>query len=309
MNVGIIGCNGFIGKHLSINLFQKKTISLKLFGRSDTNHSTVDAPYFKFDISDKDKTSRDISGLDVIYYLASDSIPVTSWENPKVEIEKNLLPFLDFLDCLVNSTVKKIVFISSAGTIYGSSSEKLNEDANKFPFSPYGINKLTMEYYLNYQQQKNKLQYDIFRVSNIYGEGQQTHKGLGIINTFLENIIQKRDIKVYGNGETIRNYIYIQDVINFIMTSVQTDLSVSNIYNLCSNDNLSINELLRIIKSTVTEAHEIIYVEQRNSDNPFISLDNSKIKLHFPSIHFTPISEGIQSCYNHIKKSTNIERL
>lgn len=303
MNVGIVGCNGFIGRHLSENLAQNKNISLKLFGRSDTNLTNIEALYIKFNLSDKNSFIKEIINLDLIYYLASDSIPFSSWENPKIEIEKNLLPFLDFLGCISKSNVKKIVFISSAGTIYGSSSEKLNEEANKFPFSPYGINKLTMEYYLNYYQEKNNLKYDVFRVSNIYGEDQQTNKGLGIINTFLENIISKKNIKVYGNGETIRNYIYIKDVVRFITTSVETDLSISNIYNLCSNDNLSINELLKIIKSTVTEAHEIIYVEQRSSDNPFISLDNSKIKLAFPSIHFTPMNEGIKSCYKHIKNT------
>ena len=301
MEVGIVGCNGFIGRHLSLALSKKKDISLHLFGRAETNQSVVESPYKKFNVAYKQQTVEDFKNLDVIYYLASDSIPVSSWENPKIEIEKNLIPFLDFLDCVAQTTVKKIVFVSSAGTIYGSSNEKLNENTNKFPFSPYGINKLTMEYYLNYYQEKNNLKYDIFRVSNIYGEGQQTQKGLGIINTFLENMVSGKDIKVYGNGETIRNYIYIKDVIRFLETAVVTDLAQSNIYNLCSNDNLSINQLLGIIRSIVTEPYNVLYVDQRNSDNPFISLDNSKIKSAFPAIQFTSINDGIRSCYLQIK--------
>ncbi|WP_026703787.1 NAD-dependent epimerase/dehydratase family protein [Flavobacterium soli] len=306
MNIGIVGCNGFIGKHLSVDLSQNKNISLKLFGRSDTNNTTAEAPYFSFNIENTADIIKNFEGLDLIYYLASDSIPITSWENPKIEIEKNLLPFLDFLELANKSNVKKVVFISSAGTIYGCSSESLNENANKSPFSPYGINKLTMEYYLNYHQEKNNLQFDIFRVSNIYGENQQTNKGLGIINTFLENIVHKKDIKVYGNGEAIRNYIYIKDVVRFIKTSIETDLSVSSIYNLCSNDNLSINQLLKLIKSTVSEDYKIIYIEQRNSDNPFIALDNSKIKLKFPLIQFTSMTEGIERCYIHIKNTIKV---
>ena len=301
MNVGIVGCNGFIGKHLSIALSDNKEIDLTLFGRSDTNQTAAESKYKKFNILDKNQTIEDFKNLDVIYYLASDSIPVSSWENPKIEVEKNLIPFLDFLECVSKTNIRKVVFVSSAGTIYGTSTEKLNENTNKFPFSPYGINKLTMEYYLNYYHEKNNLNYDVFRVSNIYGEGQQTNKGLGIINTFLENIIAQKDIKVYGNGEAIRNYIYIKDVVRFLVTSIETDWSVSNIYNLCSNDNLSINELLDIIKSIVTENYNLIYVEQRNSDNPFISLDNSKIKLAFPSIPFMPIAAGIESSYLYIK--------
>jgi UDP-glucose 4-epimerase len=105
-----------------------------------------------------------------------------------------------------------------------------------------------MEYYLNYFNKKNNINYDIFRVSNVYGQNQDTTKGLGIINTFLENIIQKKDITVYGNGETIRNYIYIKDVVSFLLTSLSSDLYKSNIYNLSSDDNLSINNLLEVIK-------------------------------------------------------------
>jgi UDP-glucose 4-epimerase len=304
MNIGIIGCNGFIGRHLSASLSKNKNMSLRLFGRQEFNKTGVTASYTKIDITNKTKTLQEIENLDLIYYLASGSIPLTTWEDPKIEIEQNLLPFLDFLECASKGNIKKIVFISSAGTVYGSSNNALNEDSVKFPFSPYGINKLTMEHYLNYYQKKNNLEYDVFRVSNIYGENQDTSKGLGIINTFLENIINKKDIKVFGNGETVRNYIYIKDVINFLNTSINSNLSTSNIYNLCSNDNLSINELLEVVKTIVNENYNLIYIEQRNSDNPFISLDNSKIKSHFSSIQFTPIKEGIKSCYKHIKETS-----
>ncbi len=303
INIGIIGCNGFIGRHLSNHLVNNNNITLKLFGRFSSNQTIEDSAYYtKVNFSDKKHTILEIKNLDLIYYLASNSIPLTSWDNPKFEIEQNLLPFLDFLACVRESNVKKIVFISSAGTIYGSSSEKLNEDTNKHPFSPYGINKLTMEYFLNYFQVKNNIHYDIFRVSNIYGEDQDTSKGLGIINTFLENILNRKDIRVYGNGEAIRNYIYIRDVIRFLTTSIETELLKSNIYNLSSNDNLSINELLKIIKSIVAEDYTVIYEDSRNSDNPFIALDNSKIKSTFLNINFTPIDVGIASCYQHIKK-------
>ena len=305
MNIGIVGCNGFIGKHLSLFLAKNTAVSLHLFGRSDFNQTTVENSYSKLNVLDKEDTIRKLKDIDLIYYLASDSIPVSSWENPKVEIEKNLLPFLDFLECVVETSIRKIVFVSSAGTIYGTSIEKLDEKADKLPFSPYGINKLTMEYYLNYYQKKKHLSYEIFRVSNIYGENQQTNKGLGIINTFLENIVKNENIKVYGNGETVRNYIYIDDVVRFLATSVDTHLSASNIYNLCSNDNLSINELLKLIGSVVSEDYNLIHVDSRNSDNPFILLDNSKIKAAFPSIDFTPINNGIQSCYKHIKENAD----
>lgn len=302
MKVGIIGCNGFVGKHLAFALNRIENIELFLFGKSNTNKTDVNSPYYKIDVYYDEILTNKLKQLDVIYYLASSSIPLTSWENPQVEITENLLPFLKFLEIVsVETNVKKIVFISSAGTVYGSSMNKLNEDTNKLPFSPYGINKLTMEYYLNYFNKKNSINYDIFRVSNVYGQNQDTTKGLGIINTFLENIIQKKDITVYGNGETIRNYIYIKDVVSFMLTSLSSDLYKSNIYNLSSDDNLSINNLLEVIKSNVKEEFNVIYINQRNSDNPYIVLDNDRIKSEFSNIKFTPINKGIEECYKFLK--------
>lgn len=209
MKVGIIGSNGFVGKHLAFALNRIENIELFLFGKSNTNKTEVNSPYYKIDVYYDEILTNKLKQLDVIYYLASSSIPLTSWENPQVEITENLLPFLKFLEIVsVETNVKKIVFISSAGTVYGSSMNKLNEDTNKLPFSPYGINKLTMEYYLNYFNKKNNINYDIFRVSNVYGQNQDTTKGLGIINTFLENIIQKK-ILLFMETEKLLEIIFI----------------------------------------------------------------------------------------------------
>ncbi|AWM13664.1 NAD-dependent epimerase/dehydratase family protein [Flavobacterium sp. NRK F10] len=303
MNVGIIGCNGFIGKHLSLAISKIDNINLKLFGRSSENKTGLDLPYENIDFSDKENLKQKIENLDIIYYLASTTIPATSWDKPIFEIESNLIPFLNLVDLASKIGVKKVVFTSSAGTIYGSSNDKLKEIDDKHPFSPYGITKLSMELYLNYYKVKNDLNYDVFRISNIYGEDQDTSKGLGIINTFLENIINHKDINIYGKGDIVRNYIYIKDVVDFLLTSLDIKNDTSNIYNLASDDNLSINNLLTVIDSIVDEDYNLTYLHHRNSDNPNIYIDNSKIKNSFPEKKFTPIHKGIKSCYEYLKKS------
>ena len=177
MNIAIIGANGFIGKHLTQLLTKDKNISLYLFGRSKTNSTNIKCPYTSIDLLNSDQIISSFKKIDLVYYLASDSIPSSSWDNAKNECEYNLIPFINFLECISKLNVKKIAFVSSAGTIYGSSNLKLSETADKKPFSPYGINKLTMEYYLHYFEVKHNLKHDIYRVSNIYGENQNTSKG------------------------------------------------------------------------------------------------------------------------------------
>lgn len=303
LNVAVIGANGFIGFHLVNELSQTSNINLFLFGRAPNNQTTVDVPYFQIDLMNTEQITQQFTHIDVVYYLASATIPATSWENPVTEFQNNLLPFVTFTDCIAKLGVKKIIFVSSAGTIYGPSKLKVTENSDKQPFSPYGIIKLTIEHFLNYFKAKYNVSFDIYRVSNVYGEGQNTTKGLGIINTFIENVLSRNEIHIFGDGENLRNYVYVKDVAKLLSYSVQKDLSASETYNLSSDDTVSINQLVGILKQEITESFNVIYETKRQSDNSFIDLDNSKIILDHPSFQFTPLQLGIKATYKHIKKS------
>lgn len=306
-NIAIIGSNGFIGKQLTTVLSENPALKITLFGRSDINQYNGTHPYYKFDLSNTQQIESYFKEVDLVYYLASESIPSSSWDDPKFDVEKNLLPFINFLNCTSKLSLKKIVFVSSAGTIYGPSTEKLHEDSDKKPFSPYGITKLAMENYLNYFEARYQVRHDVFRVSNVYGIGQDTSKGLGIINTFLEKIISDNSVLIYGNGEIIRNYIYVNDVAKLLSLSVTANPNQSNIFNLASNDNLSINDLVKVIETIVKEKFTKNYKETRQSDNPAISLDNTKIKAAYPQFKFSSIQEGIESTYNFLKQNSRVK--
>jgi len=305
-NVAILGANGFIGKHLTKELMQQPNLKINLFGRSASHDLKDRVPYHQLDLNNQHQIEKYFKDTELVYYLASDSIPSSSWNDPKFEVEKNLLPFINFLNNGAQNKLKKVVFVSSAGTIYGPSKQKLTEESDKKPFSPYGITKLTMENYLNYFEARHGIKHDVFRVSNVYGIGQDTSKGLGIINTFLEKIISEHAVTIYGNGENIRNYICVSDVAKLLSLSANSNAN-SNIFNLASDDNISINQLVRVIKGIVKEEFEINYKETRLSDNPAISLDNTKIKNAFKNFKFIDLSEGIGQTYKHIKEQTGVK--
>lgn len=297
MNIAIIGSNGFIGKQLTQTLINHKEHNIVLFGKNVKSVFDDTLPYSILDYSNSALIKQQFSNIDLVYYLASASIPSSTWESPISEIELNLIPFIQFLEAVSQLKLKKIAFVSSAGTVYGPSDNKVNEGSPTKPFSPYGITKVTMENYLNYYQVKYGIEYDIFRVSNVYGAGQDTSKGLGIINIFLEQILQQGLIRIFGNGDITRNFIYIQDVADLLALSITAPLTQSNIYNLSSNDTLDLNELVGVMKKVVEEKFEVEYTPIRKSDNPKIELDNSKIKNAFPSHQFTPIATGIAQTY------------
>jgi UDP-glucose 4-epimerase len=302
-NVAVVGSNGFIGTHLARKLLQVPGIQLSLFGKNEHCVLGPDLDYHQIDINNRQQVSTLFAGKDIVYYLASGSIPFSTWETPVLEVEKNLIPFLNFMEVMAELKVKKVVFTSSAGTIYGTTDEKAKEDFFKNPYSPHGIVKLTMEYFLNYFRIKNNIDFDVYRIANCYGPGQNTKKGLGLINTFLEKILSEKKIHIFGDGKAIRNYIYAEDLADLMVYSLAA--GTSGIYNASSDDHLDINEIIGIIKNVVAEDFDVIYTEKRQSDNPAIYLDNTRIRSEHPDFRFTDIATGIAQTYRHLKEQTN----
>lgn len=301
--IGIIGSEGFIGRALIKKLCSKNENNVYCFGKelnSKFNHPN----YQKIDLNDIQKNKSIFHSFDLIYYLASASIPSSSFNNPLMDVNSNLVPFLNFLEAIKFTNVNKIVFSSSGGTIYGPSIGLVNEESPKNPESPHGIIKLSMEYFLNYNYNKTGLNYSIFRISNIYGEDQDISKGLGLVNTILEKGVLKQKIEIFGDGSFKRNYIYIKDVANALSLIVGQDLQKSEIYNLASSVSYSINEILALVKEIIKEPLDIKYIRSRKSDLKSVLIDNSKFSNAFPEFMFTKISDGIINTYNHIKNNS-----
>ncbi|MGE0567587.1 MAG: NAD-dependent epimerase/dehydratase family protein [Bacteroidia bacterium] len=295
--IAVIGSNGFIGSHLVDSLSNDSSIEVRPFGKSD---SSKHANYKVLRKNDKDFYENNFKNIDYVYYLASESIPASTWEIPELEIEKNLIPFIDLLNKIASLGVKRIGFLSSAGTVYGLSDDIISENSPTEPFTPYGITKLTMEKFLNYYNKKYGIEFDVFRISNVYGEGQDTSKGLGLINTFIENIITNKKIQVFGKGENVRNFIYVKDVVRLLITIAKFPAKENTIINVASNDSLSLNEIIDLLKTELKLNFNIEYLDNRGSDNKKTLIKNDKQKLMFPDFNYTPINEGLRNTYNSI---------
>jgi UDP-glucose 4-epimerase len=302
MKIAVIGSNGFIGRALVDALAARGGVKLLLLGRSKSSVFGNRFSYLQVDLSDPESYREALAGIDIVYYLASESIPASSWNNPAAEIEMNLLPFISFNETAARQHVKKVCFVSSGGTVYGPSVSSVKEDADKQPFSPYGITKLAMENFLNYFRVKYNLHSDVYRVSNVYGGGQDTSRGLGIINTFLEKILTDGAISIFGDGSNVRNFIYVKDVANVLSSSVERDLMQSSVLNVSSDDTVTLNKLVDTIRGVVKEPFRVNYLESRQSDNSAVTLDNSRLKKMFSALKFTPLSQGIAETYVHVKE-------
>jgi UDP-glucose 4-epimerase len=305
IKVGIIGANGFVGRALAIELISKtEHFDLHLFSRSSIEgiNYNQNVFYHLLELNSSNLSlPKELFEIEVLFYLISDSIPATSWNNATNDIYKNLIPFIDLIEKLANGKLKKIIFTSSAGTIYGDSINLNNEDSPKAPFTPHGISKLTSEYFLEYFWKKYGVNYTIFRISNIYGSGQLTSKGLGIINTILEKHINNDEITIFGDGKTIRNYVYIKDVAKILASSIYHDSVTNNVINLASADNLDINQIISIIEKVTNKIVKRKNESLRTSDASFSLIDNSRLLINFKDFKPTPIEKGILETYINLK--------
>jgi UDP-glucose 4-epimerase len=312
LNVGVIGANGFIGSHLVIKLMDIVNIDkLCLFGRSEKSNVEIlnaKIEYYQIDLKHNQSYINKLKNLDLIFYLASDTIPSNSWNSPMIEFSDNIIPFIEFLETIKNTRLKKIIYTSSAGTIYGPSLKKLSEKSFTAPFSPYGIGKLAMEHFLEYYRVNYNINYDIYRISNVFGPNQDISKGLGLINTIIENLIKRKETTIFGNGKAIRNYIYIQDVVDVLCYSVNSSFFESNILNVASNQNYTINQIIKLIEKESKQKPIIKYLNQRSSDNPNIQISNKNLLNKIPTIKITSVEEGIKITFDHIKEKNNEKR-
>jgi len=308
MKIGIIGYHGFLGKSLTSG-FHKRYPHIQLFLFGKRNYplfsgfpSVATEAVFEECLQ---KNPGIFNQLDYIFYLKSATIPASSWNNPEMEWEYNAAPFLRLLNVLHPRSLKKIIFISSAGTVYGNSPKPHTENDPCRPFSPYGIMKLCMENFLNYYRVRKNIEFDIFRITNVYGPGQDVSRGLGVINTIIDKILKNEKIIIYGDGNQVRNFIFIDDVTEYLMAAVQQN-PINAPVNMGHDRAYSINEILDIIRSIHPE-FSVEYLPARPSDNPYAHADIRLLKHFYPDIKQTDIRTGIQKTYQAIKEQSDTD--
>ena len=197
--------------------------------------------------------------------------------------------------------VKKIVFPSSGGAIYGRQRDLINEKMLPNPFSPYGITKLTTEYFMNYFREHTNMVVDIYRIGNAYGPRQSMDASQGVIAVWMGKILKGKRIEVYGDTQAVRDYIYVEDIAYLITHSInQPDLS--GLYNLGTGRGVSVLELLEIVRTAIDEPFEYKVFSRREFDNTRVVLDSSKLLSFFPGFEFQRIEEKIKDTWLHLNE-------
>jgi UDP-glucose 4-epimerase len=302
----IYGGGGFIGSHLCDELLNKEysvTIFDKLnFSRVNLAHNLNSIKIIEGDFNNEVDIQNSLKNIDIVFHLVSSTLPANSNENPVYDIETNLISSLKLLEECVHQKIKKVIFISSGGTVYGVPGElPIKENHPLNPICSYGIVKKAIEDYLFMFNKIYGLEYYVFRLSNPYGERQNPFVAQGVIPVFLNRIIKNQEIEIWGNGKVTRDYIYIKDAVELLVKSLGYE-SKNKVFNLSSSKGHSLKELLKIMVSITGSKPEVIYKEGREIDVPESILDNSLARETFNWKPVTDINTGISNTYDYLKK-------
>ena len=301
----VLGSNGFIGRRLVSHLIAGGDAEVTGFDRSASG-CNADLRFVEGQFEDTDALRRYLKGQNVVFHLISQSIPSSTWLDPVSDVEKNLIPSIRLIEAAADAGVERIAFASSGGTVYGRQPGLLDEESRTEPFSPYGIVKRSIESFLQYAEDRYGLRYDLYRISNVYGEGMNIQKGLGFINTALELMLRGQTIKIFGDGETLRDYVHVDDVARFLATTVRRGKGKSGVFNVSSNRPLTLNSLISIIREVTGEECDVEYLPARASDNETVVIDNSRMLSESGFTNMITLEEGIERTYRSLKMRSSV---
>ena len=249
MKVLVTGGAGFIGSHITDRLIEAGVEVVVLddlsSGKRDSVHPR--ARFYQADIaSDRIRDIFERERFDCLDHHAAQMNVRRSVDDPVFDARVNILGSLNLLQAAVATGVKKVVFASTGGAIYGEQlSFPADETHQTNPMSPYGVAKLAVEKYLAFYEAVYGLPYVALRYANVYGPRQDPHGEAGVVAIFSERLLRAEPAVINGDGEQTRDFIYVDDVVRANVLAVTTDLRGT--YNVGTGLETSVNTLYAML--------------------------------------------------------------
>lgn len=299
MRVLLLGGAGFIGSHLAtaLSLRGEHVVSvLEPVSAPVDRIQHLPVHLYRGSLSDTEllETILVQDNIQAVIHLVSTLVPGCGFADFEKEFEQVVAPSIRLMELCSKHHVK-LVYFSSGGTVYGERStfEPFTEKDTLAPISHYGWSKQMMEESIRYMHRTQGLRYLILRPSNAYGPGQNLHGRQGLIAVALGKALRKEAVSVWGDGIAVRDYIYIDDLVQATLSLLGKEDAFDKTFNVGSGVGYSVNDILRILKEVSGLEVSVHYLPARQEDVSHVVLAIDKIR---EMIDFQPlgIQEGIQ---------------
>lgn len=290
----ITGGAGFIGSHITDKLLENNYEVVVLdnlsSGSKDNLQNLNKLKLYRVNI-EKDDLGEifEFEKPDYVVHLAAQTSVNYSISNTYFDADMNIMATIRLLEVCKKYNVKKFITASSAA-VYGNPKYlPIDENHPTEPMSPYGLSKLTMEKYI----QLSGVPYIIFRFSNAYGPRQKSSKESGVVAIFDKAMRENVSINIYGDGEQIRDFIYVEDIANICVKAIESDIE-NEVINFSTNAGVTLNELFEEMTKTYSYKQKPNYQPERIGDIKDSILSNAKAIEIFGNIKFTDYKEGLR---------------
>jgi len=298
-NILITGGAGFIGSNLAYRLVEQgeNVIVIDNLSRGKIENLPPEAKFYKLKVEDP-SVSKIIKSqkIEYIFHLAAQAEVTKSMRDPVLDAESNIIGTINLLQSAMDSGVKKFIFSSSGGVIYGNTPKPVTEKKNPSPCSPYGISKFTAEKYIEFYGKEYGLRHTILRYTNVYGPRQDPFGESGVVAIFAENMLHNTLCTLYGYGKMERDYIYVKDVVD--VTTLVIDKGDGEVFNIGTEVSTSVDKLFSLMKEITHYQLDPVYQPKRKGELDMNSLDCSKAKRLLDWKPKISLKQGLEQTVN-----------
>ena len=314
-NVLVTGGAGFIGSHVADAYLRAgcavTVLDSLVHGRRE--NVPAGAEFVELDIRDPAAAAlvRE-RRFDLINHHAAQMDVRVSVQDPRFDASVNLDGLLNLLEAARESGVKRVIFVSSGGVVYGEPELRPTpESAPKAPQSPYGVTKLAGEQYLHYYHRVHGLEYMALRYSNVYGPRQDPHGEAGVVAIFSTRLLKGEPLTIFGDGRQTRDYVYVGDVVAANMLLSELELPRAEClddrgFNVGTGVETSVNELAATLMHAAEREVAVSHAEARPGELLHSSLDAGRLR----ALGWAPTTElrqGLGETYRWIRNQTHLQ--
>ena len=274
----LLGAGGFIGRRLTSHL-QSIGSRVIAMGHALPDHNSTTITTIHGSVADTVLVHKLLLESSTVVYLASVTTPAASAREPGLEVTGNLLPLVRFLEVALEFPSRKLIFISSAGAVYGDGANDAVEAAVLRPRSFYGAGKVAAEAMLHAFALSSGWTTIVIRPTNVYGPGQLPIRGFAVIPTIFQHMLETRTFEIWGDGSVVRDYLYVDDLAQLLGQVIQSSTTNGfSVYNAAAGCAVSVRELVQLCEQASGLPLEINFRPARVIDVPRVVPNTDAVK-------------------------------